>query len=172
MAPDGSVTDPIRSFTSDPDTGSYSGGANVYGIATGGNNAGKWTDSTGTFQVYGGSGLIDVAKFRRSTANSGIDVEGNRSAASTSEDVRIASLATRTAGTIMSVENPGATIVAGLRSRWDGRQMYGVPNSAPVDADLNASNVTAYLNEAGNLLLFRVKYADGATLKLGTVALV
>lgn len=52
------------------------------------------------------------------------------------------------------------------------RLFYGVPNSAPTDADLGASMVTAYLDEGTNNLKFRVKYADGTTLKTGTVALV
>ncbi len=53
-----------------------------------------------------------------------------------------------------------------------GRLAYGVPDSAATDGDLSASQVTAYLNEAGNLLTFRVKYADGVTLKTGAIALV
>jgi hypothetical protein len=46
------------------------------------------------------------------------------------------------------------------------------PNSVPVDADLNASSLTMYLNEATNTLHIRIKYSDGVTLKTGSVALV
>ena len=50
--------------------------------------------------------------------------------------------------------------------------MLSTPNSAPVDADLNAASVEFYLDEAGNNLKVRVKYTDGVTLKTGTIALV
>jgi hypothetical protein len=61
--------------------------------------------------------------------------------------------------------------------RWQeghyaGRLYYGVPNSAPTDGNIGVATVTAYLDEAGNNLKFRVKYANGTTLKTGTVALV
>lgn len=51
-----------------------------------------------------------------------------------------------------------------------GRLCYGVPDSAPTDADISNSQVTAYLDETNNKLKFRVKYAGG-TLKTGEVAL-
>lgn len=56
---------------------------------------------------------------------------------------------------------------------WDenARMYQNVPNSAPADADLSNGHVSPYLNEAGNTLLFRVRYSDG-TLKTGSVALV
>jgi hypothetical protein len=51
------------------------------------------------------------------------------------------------------------------------RLFAGVPNSAPADGLLAASQVTFYLNEAGNTLVVKVKYADGTTVKTGTVAI-
>ena len=53
-----------------------------------------------------------------------------------------------------------------------GRLAHGVPATAPTDADLSAGQVSAYLDETAHKLLFRVKYADGTTLKSGEVALV
>ncbi len=53
----------------------------------------------------------------------------------------------------------------------NGRMLYGVSNIAPIDGDIPNSHVTAYLDEVGNTLTFRVRYSDG-TLKTGTVALV
>ena len=52
-----------------------------------------------------------------------------------------------------------------------GTLCQGVPNSAPTDANIGSSEMTAYVDQTAHTLLFRVKYSDG-TLKLGTVALV
>ena len=52
------------------------------------------------------------------------------------------------------------------------RLFAGVPTTAAADADLIASQVTFYLNEAANTLTIKVKYSDGSTVKTGTVALV
>lgn len=56
------------------------------------------------------------------------------------------------------------------RNKLEGRVFQGAPNSAPSDADLGNGQITAYLNEAGDALTFRVRYSN-ATLKTGTVAL-
>ncbi len=53
----------------------------------------------------------------------------------------------------------------------NGRMLYGVANTPPIDNDIPNGHVTAYLDELGNSLIFRVKYSDG-TVKSGTVALV
>jgi hypothetical protein len=53
-----------------------------------------------------------------------------------------------------------------------GRWASAAPASAPTDAHLAASQISFYLDESGNNLKVRVKYADGTTLKTGTVALV
>ncbi len=39
------------------------------------------------------------------------------------------------------------------------------------DGSLNASEATAYLDETANTLIFKVKYADGTTVKTGSIAL-
>ena len=71
-------------------------------------------------------------------------------------------------------QTSGAAFPLTTRLKVDtaGRLFQKTPASAPTDGDLMAGSITAYLNEAGNTLTFRVKYADGTTLKSGTVALV
>jgi hypothetical protein len=53
----------------------------------------------------------------------------------------------------------------------DGRSITVVPNSAIADATLGASQMSFYLNEGTNTLTCKVKYADGTTVKTGTMAL-
>lgn len=65
----------------------------------------------------------------------------------------------------------GTTSFRWKLGHFKDRLFYGVPNSAPTDGDLGNSMVTAYLDQAGNALKFRVRYSD-ATLKTGSVALV
>jgi hypothetical protein len=51
------------------------------------------------------------------------------------------------------------------------RLHMGGINSAPADADLVASQISFYLDESGNNLKVKVKYAGG-TVKIGTLAVV
>ncbi len=44
-------------------------------------------------------------------------------------------------------------------------------SSAPVDADIPAGGVVAWLDEPSNKLRFRVRYSNGTTLKSGEIAL-
>ncbi len=53
-----------------------------------------------------------------------------------------------------------------------GRQYFNCANSAPTDGDIPAAAVSWYLDEVGNTLKVRVRYANGTTLKTGTLALV
>lgn len=53
----------------------------------------------------------------------------------------------------------------------DGRGVFAAPNSAVADADLQASSLSFYLNEAGNTVVVKAKYADGTTIKTGTIAI-
>lgn len=52
-----------------------------------------------------------------------------------------------------------------------GSTIVGVANAATADANLGAGQVNIWVNEATNSLTFKVKYADGTTVKSGTVAL-
>lgn len=52
-----------------------------------------------------------------------------------------------------------------------GRIACAAPASAPTDSHLAASQLSFYLDEGAHNLLVRVKYADGTTLKLATIAL-
>ena len=52
-----------------------------------------------------------------------------------------------------------------------GAIIIGAPASAVSDAAMGASRVSFYLDEAGNKLKFKVKYADGTTIKTGEVAI-
>jgi len=49
------------------------------------------------------------------------------------------------------------------------RLHLGGPATAPADADLVASQISFWINEATGMLGFKVKYADGTTVKNGTV---
>lgn len=55
---------------------------------------------------------------------------------------------------------------------YSSRFFQPTPASAPTDGDLGASMVSFYLDESGNNLKVRAKYANGTTLKTGTLALV
>ena len=63
-----------------------------------------------------------------------------------------------------------ANSVALYKVGVDGRAYIGVPDAAPTDGNIDPSMVSMYLDESGNTLNFRVRYAGG-TLKVGTVAL-
>jgi hypothetical protein len=54
-----------------------------------------------------------------------------------------------------------------------GQHFFSALGAAPADGDfdLNTREVTFWVNEAGNALTFKVKYADGTTFKSGTIAL-
>lgn len=54
----------------------------------------------------------------------------------------------------------------------DGYVSQSTPDAAPTDADLLAGSISFYLDEAGNNLKVRVKYANGTTYKTGTLAIV
>ena len=75
------------------------------------------------------------------------------------------------AGTNATITKARAFWVQAGISQFDGRVIDSAPNSAIADAELPASSSSFYLNEAGNVLTVKVKYADGTTIKTGTIAL-
>lgn len=64
-----------------------------------------------------------------------------------------------------------STVTGLLRVRNDGYVIQSALNAAIADADLASSQMSFYLDEAGNTLTVKVKYSGG-TVKTGTVALV
>lgn len=76
------------------------------------------------------------------------------------------------AGTNATFTNSYAFWVQADQSRFDGRVIINTPNSAIADGNLVASSISWYLNEAGNLLVAKAKYADGTTIKTFSGALV
>jgi hypothetical protein len=53
----------------------------------------------------------------------------------------------------------------------NGRLINKAIDSAIADGDLRASEMSAYIDETANTLIFKVKYADGTTVKTGSIAL-
>jgi hypothetical protein len=107
----------------------------------------------------------------------GLCFQGESSTTSNQDMARIASVwstathASRSADLTFSTVAAAGSLTERMRLKSDGRLMVTTPNAAPTDADIAASQVTLYLDETANKLHFRVKYADGTTLKTGEVAL-
>jgi len=81
--------------------------------------------------------------------------------------------ATRKARLILRAYDTAARETArGWADGTYGRFAVSAPNAAPTDAQIGAAQVSFYLDEGGNNLIFRVCYTDGTTYKSGTVALV
>ena len=70
-----------------------------------------------------------------------------------------------------SLSASGYAVYSNGRFKATGRTYLGAPATAPADADLNAGSVSLWLDETNNALKVRVKYANGTTLKAGTIAL-
>lgn len=65
---------------------------------------------------------------------------------------------------------------AGAVKTWGGNvdtagYALVVESSAPVDADIPAGGIVAWLDESTHKLKFRARYSDGTTLKSGEIAL-
>jgi hypothetical protein len=65
---------------------------------------------------------------------------------------------------------------AGAVKTWGGNVDTGgnalvVESGAPVDGDIPAGGIVAWLDEATDKLKFRVRYSNGTTLKSGEIAL-
>jgi len=59
----------------------------------------------------------------------------------------------------------------GVRVVADGAVCLAANDSATADGELNASQLSFYLDEAGNTVTVKAKYADGTTIKTGTIAI-
>lgn len=72
-----------------------------------------------------------------------------------------------------NVDNATEAALSDRVAGWlaSGYNMFKAPNTAPVDVDIQPTFIVPYLDESGNNLKIRVKYADGTTLKTATIAL-
>jgi len=105
--------------------------------------------------------IADITATRSGADNSGAFAIRTASVGSLTEKMRVSP-----AGDVgIGVTDPK------FKTHIAGRLAYGVPATAPTDADLSAGQVSAYLDETTHKLLFRVKYADGTTLKSGGTVL-
>ena len=59
-----------------------------------------------------------------------------------------------------------------IKGYWSGGIILGAPATAVADATMGANRVSFYLDEGNNKLMFKIKYADGATIKTGEIALI
>lgn len=87
----------------------------------------------------------------------------------TAAQLHVSSAGNTSAGFAFRVDS--STVTGLLRVRNDGYVIQAALNAAIADADLANSQMSFYLNEAGNTLTVKVKYSGG-TVKTGTVALV
>lgn len=78
--------------------------------------------------------------------------------------------ATRTSKLSVGLVNSAAALAEVFKLNADSRAFIGTPNSAPTDADISNNFISAYLDEAGALLKFRVRQSDGSY-KTGQVAI-
>jgi len=123
-------------------------------------NAHNIVGNANDISIQAGNGVVDTM----------VKLVGRLQAATTtatSADVILNTAVTRTAGWLAQIQN---NTVSKWSVKFDGRMFVTVPNSAPTDADLLASQITWYLIEGSNTLQARVKYSDGVTLKSLTTA--
>ncbi len=125
--------------------------------------------ASGAYEILGSASnglFIDAVGGQSLTA---IMLRNNMTAASTSTNfVMDTNGVNRSAGNLLAIQNNSAQV---FKVDWAGRVFYKVPNSAPTDADIGTSQITWYLNEAGNTLNCRIRYSDGTTLKSFTTPL-
>jgi len=58
-----------------------------------------------------------------------------------------------------------------FEARGDGEIILNAEDSATADGSLWANSLSFYLDESGNTVTVKAKYADGSTIKTGTIAL-
>jgi hypothetical protein len=115
-------------------------------------------------------GIGPLAKYTRGTTDDQSVVEMLRSGSSMGQKAYLG-MNNGSAGTIDFVRVEGGST---LLDRMDvnGQRYVKVPTSSPGNAQVGTSQMTWYLNEAGNTIVFLVRYSDGTTVKAGTVAVV
>lgn len=72
--------------------------------------------------------------------------------------------------TALAGPSGGYAVYADGRLKSRGRTFLGAPSTAPPDADINNGMITFHLDQAANVLRFRVRYSSGV-LKTGMVTL-
>lgn len=102
------------------------------------------------------------------TAVAGARASAASAVAIGSGDATVAGAAATHAGAIVLGKGVASTTTNQVNIGTN-RLHLGGPATAPADADLIASQISFWINEAGNTLSFKVKYAAG-TVKSGSVA--
>jgi hypothetical protein len=103
--PDGTVAAPSMAFTGETGSGLYRIGAADVALSVNGTKRQEWT-STGAL-ITGTLGVSGVAS--ETTANSSLSLKGNRDAADTGTDVVLGSIATRSNGNLVDIQNNGSS---------------------------------------------------------------
>jgi hypothetical protein len=133
-------------------------------IAIGGSTFTSTTGARATAQYAIAIGAGKNGQAGASAGGSYAVAIGNTASAAHGTSVALGAGATTTAANQIRLGTAAEIVNA------PGRIVGGAPNSALADASLANSQWTAYLDETGNTLTFKVKYAGG-TVKSGTVAL-
>lgn len=157
------------------DSASSGLGALAIGGGNGGNAASAPT-ATADQAIAIGAGETSVAGARASGAQS-VAIGGGTSGqvgavASAAQAVAIGRTSSAAHANAVALGDGVSTTTTSQVNTGAKRLLSGCPAAASADGDLIASQFSASVNEAGNLLTFKVKYADGTTVKSGTVALV
>lgn len=164
---DGSGTDSVLVAP----TGDATADASLsYAIAVGADTeaSGSGAIAIGVSAVASNTGSVAVGMNTTSTDSATVAI-GNGADATAGNGVAIGNNATAGHGSV-ALGSGVSTTAANQVNIGTNRAMIGTPNSAAADADLVNSQVTFYLNQAGNTLVVKAKYSDG-TVKTGTVAL-
>jgi len=142
-------------------------GAIAIGSSSGGGVAGAIASGANSIAIGGGNA---VSTGPLASAQFGIAI-GILSQATASQGVAIGSGAIAGHANAIAIGNSVATTNTEQLTIGAKRLFMGGPNSAPVDGDLVNSQISFYLDETGNNLKVKVKYAAG-TVKIGTLAVV
>lgn len=132
--------------------------------------------SPGVFEFTGSSALTLLQATAGTDQN--IHLSTSQGATSTADSVRAGPATDPSVARNLFAVGVGLTgsfAVRGLRVYQDasdrGYLIMGAPDAAVADAALSASQGAWYVSEAGNTVNFKVKYADGTTVKTLTTPL-